>query len=469
MSLILPDPFIEQMRRQLQEEADAFFRSYQQPRTHGLRFHMHKLSSTSPSLQKQLVELFDLTPVPWCSTGYYYPEQSRPGKHPLHAAGAYYIQEPSAMSAVELLGPEPGDVILDLAAAPGGKSTHIADKLQGQGLLIANEIHPARAKILSENIERMGIANAIVVCAAPQQLADRFPRFFDKMMIDAPCSGEGMFRKDPNAIHEWSPSHVEMCAARQLDILRAAVTMLKPGGRLAYSTCTFNELENEQTVAALLTGFPNLRLLRTERIWPHRKQGEGHFVAVLAMEPDGEPSTGQDGCSEKAIRDKGAPAKSKRNAKPEQEAMRLFARLADTIGGAGFMAGLQHALGDGEPLLFGDQLYWLPSGPAGSLHPELLRGLKVLRPGLHLAGIKKDRAEPSHALALALRGALAELPPRLALTAGLAERYLRGETLEADGAPNGWTLATLAGLPLGWGKVSGGTFKNHYPKGLRWP
>ncbi|SDC23719.1 16S rRNA C967 or C1407 C5-methylase, RsmB/RsmF family [Paenibacillus sp. UNCCL117] len=464
MSPTLPPSFLNQMRSQLQEEAEAFIRSYDQPRTYGLRLHTHKLAANSPRLLSGLIEEFDLTPVPWCGTGYYYPETAKPGKHPLHAAGAYYIQEPSAMSAVELLDPQPGDVVLDLAAAPGGKSTQIADKLQGQGLLITNEIHPARAKILSENIERMGIANAVVVSAAPQQLAERFPRFFDKLMVDAPCSGEGMFRKDPDAISEWSPAHVEMCAARQLDILQSAVAMLKPGGRLAYSTCTFNEQENEQTVAALLAGFPALRLLRTERIWPHLEQGEGHFVALLELQNELDD---REAGKQAEPRSSAAPARSKRGAKPEEEGMLLFAQLADNIGGPGYAAELQEELGKGSPLLFGDQLYWLPAGPGSGFSPELLQGLKVLRPGLHLAELKKDRAEPAHALALALTGPIFSRARQLQLTASQAERYLRGEALEAADAAAGWTLAVYEGLPLGWGKASGGQLKNHYPKGLR--
>ncbi|MEK8126307.1 RsmB/NOP family class I SAM-dependent RNA methyltransferase [Paenibacillus filicis] len=470
MSVTLPEAYLEQMRNQLQEEAEPFIRSYAEPRTQGLRFHTHTHSAGSTARTHRLIEEFGLTPIPWCSSGYYYPETARPGKHPLHAAGAYYIQEPSAMSAVELLAPEPGDVVLDLAAAPGGKSTHIADKLQGQGLLITNEIHPGRAKILAENIERMGIANAVVVSATPQQLADRFPRYFDKLMVDAPCSGEGMFRKDPDAIGEWSPAHVDMCAARQLDILHSAVAMLKAGGRLAYSTCTFNERENEQTVAALLTEYPALRLISTERIWPHRDRGEGHFVALLELQEG--PDDGKGGQEHERpsnrVRHGSGAHRGKRGAKPEEDAMRLFAKLGDSIGGDSFAGELLEALGSGEPLLFGDQLYWLPAGAGAGMNPELLRGLKVLRPGLHLAELKKDRAEPSHALALALNRLLSELPPHIELTAEQAERYLRGEALQTSQASNGWTLATYESLPLGWGKVSDGQLKNHYPKGLRW-
>ncbi|GMX61065.1 16S rRNA (cytosine(1407)-C(5))-methyltransferase RsmF [Paenibacillus elgii] len=458
----LPEAYIRQMQMQLPESAETFLRSYEQPRTQGLRMNPAKIDSRSggPVLER-LRGTFGLEPVPWCETGFYYREETKPGKHPYHAAGLYYIQEPSAMSAVELLDPQPGDIVLDLAAAPGGKSTHIAGKLAGQGLLISNEIHPVRAKSLSENIERMGVTNAVVVSATPQQLAERFPRFFDKMMVDAPCSGEGMFRKDPEAIAEWSPAHVEMCAARQLDILQSAVAMLKPGGRLAYSTCTFNEQENERTVNELLHQYPQLRLERTERIWPHLHQGEGHFVAVLRLEgtPD-EPHAAMTGPAAPRTRQAG---KAKRGAgRPEETAMRLFQRFAEEALAAGF------ELPPGEPVLFGEQLYLLPA-PAGiPFSSTMLQGLKTLRPGLHLAEVKKDRAEPAHALALALTNAdQARLTVNLAAGSGEAERYLRGETVDGPEARSGWTLVTVDGFPLGWGKQSGTQVKNHYPKGLR--
>lgn len=472
---VLPQAYIEQMQRLLAAEAEAFLQSYAEPRTQGLRLNTYKIGARREQVLQSLTEAFGLEPVPWCESGYYYPEDRRPGKHPLHAAGLYYIQEPSAMSAVELLAPVPGDLVLDLAAAPGGKSTHIADKLQGKGLLVSNEIHPVRAKSLAENVERMGIANAVVVNATPQQLAAKFPQVFDKIMVDAPCSGEGMFRKDPDTIGEWSPQHVDMCAARQLDILQSAVTMLKPGGRLAYSTCTFNKQENEQTVQALLAEFPALRLLRTERIWPHRQRGEGHFVAILELSTQaGHPEAPSVGAAaETGNRRKERPARGKRGAgRPEEDALRLFRRLAESIGGEAWADELQAWLGPGKPLLFGEQLYWLPAAEGGALSGNWLHGLKVLRPGLHLAELKKDRAEPAHALALALPARLASGIPSFRLDedgVAAAERYLRGETLETDAPGSGWTLVTLDGLALGWGKQSGTQIKNHYPKGLRRP
>jgi 16S rRNA C967 or C1407 C5-methylase (RsmB/RsmF family)/NOL1/NOP2/fmu family ribosome biogenesis protein len=454
--LKLPEAYIEYMHAMLGEEAQAFFDSYRHSRTQGLRLNPLKLTC-GDDIAERLKTLFRLEPVPWCATGYYYADGSRPGKHPYHAAGLYYIQEPSAMSSVELLKPEPGDLVLDLAAAPGGKSTQIAGKLAGRGLLVANEIHPARAKILSENIERMGIANAVVTNEPPDRLAAKFPLFFDKIMLDAPCSGEGMFRKDPEAIAEWSPGHVEMCAARQRDILRQAAKMLKPGGLLAYSTCTFNREENERTIEAFVREHPEFELTRTERIWPHRDRGEGHFVALLRKNAGDEPDT-------PAGRGRSAGGRGTRRdtaASALREALALFEPFRRE-------AAPELELAAGEPLLFGDQLYWLPV-PAGSGFGQArLAGLKVLRPGLHLAGVKKGRAEPAQALALALPRGGARRAVSLAADAPETAAYLRGETLAAGPNHSGWIVVAVDGFPLGWGKASGGQIKNHYPKGLRW-
>ncbi len=450
----LPSDFIDKMNAYLgEDEAKAFWKSYEEPRTHGLRLNPLKIADDSP-MAETLTELFGLSPVPWCPGGYYYSGDVRPGKHPYHAAGLYYIQEPSAMSAVELLGPEPGDTVLDLAAAPGGKSTHIAGKLQGRGLLVANEIHPARAKILSENIERMGIYNCVVTNSSPQQLAQKFPLFFDKIMVDAPCSGEGMFRKDPEAVKEWSLAHVAMCAARQMDILEQAALMLKPGGRLAYSTCTFSPEENERIVEAFTAKYPQFSLQRMERIWPHLHKGEGHFVAVLQNERG---STGGDAAMPVQ---KPQRAKASSSAKPLRQAVERFREFA-----AEALPGFEP--GPGEAILFGEHLYWLPHADKAPFHADLLHGLKVLRPGLHLAEMKKNRVEPAHALALAVRSEQAAQCVSFTHDSPEVQSYLKGEIVEAEHR-SGWVVVTVDGYPLGWGKCSGGVMKNHYPKGLRW-
>lgn len=456
MPQTLPEDFIRQMSGQLGEELEAFLASYSAPRTYGLRLQPDKVAADSP-LQERLAALFGLEPIPWCPTGFYYRDESRPGKHPFHAAGLYYLQEPSAMSSAELLAPEPGETVLDLAAAPGGKSTQLAAKLGPDGLLVANEIHPARAQILAENIERMGAANTVVVQSPPDRLAERFPRFFDKIMLDAPCSGEGMFRKDEAARKEWSLAHVEICSARQLDIFRYALAMLKNGGTIAYSTCTFNRKENEELIEAVLREYPELALIRTERIWPHHTKGEGHFVAVLRLHNvvTEEPESRKTAKSGRQDKTSALPAQT-------AEAWRLFQEFAEKA----FTT--QELLPPGEPLLFGEQLYWLPSGREGRFRSALLTGLKSPRPGLHLAAIRKKRVEPAHALALAMPSS--KFRKTISLPAESAElaAYLRGEALPAPAdSPDGWVPVCVENHPLGWAKCAAGQLKNHYPKGLR--
>ncbi|SFB41255.1 NOL1/NOP2/sun family putative RNA methylase [Cohnella sp. OV330] len=458
----LPQTYVERIAAQLGEETGAFLRSMEAPRSYGLRLHETKLtpSDDNPALRSLTAE-FGLAPVPWCRTGYTYDGQSRPGKHPYHHAGLYYIQEPSAMIAAELLDPKPGDIVLDLAAAPGGKTTQIAAKLRGEGLLVANEIHPGRARILSENAERLGIANAVVVQAAPGELAGRLPEAFDKIMLDAPCSGEGMFRKEPEACSEWSTDAVAMCAARQRDILPDAAAMLKPGGRLVYSTCTFNREENEETIAWFLAGHPAFKLVSARRMWPHRGEGEGHFAAVLEKEA----GTANDPGKPDKRRAKGG--KTPRADAGALSALKLYASFAaQSLPGYALPAA-------GVPLLFGESLYWYPQPENSPLPAESLGGLRTHRPGLHLGDVKKGRFEPAHALAHAVRADQAALTRDYPARCEAVMAYLRGEALlddhgERGGAPaQGWGLLCADGYPLGWFKASGGQLKNHYPKGLR--
>ncbi|GIP27640.1 methylase [Paenibacillus sp. J23TS9] len=440
---MLPSAYIEQMKSILGGDLPAFLHSYDLPRTQGLRF--NELKST-PELKQAVISMFDLKPVPWCPNGYYYAEGSRPGKHPYHQAGLYYIQEPSAMSAVELLDPKPGETILDLAAAPGGKSTHIASKMNSQGLLVSNEIHPERAKILAENIERMGISNTLVTCAAPDELSRRFPEAFDRIMLDAPCSGEGMFRKDPKALEEWSPSMVDMCAVRQADILDHAYLMLKPGGMMAYSTCTFNRSENEDMMEQFVRVYPDVEIVQMKRLWPHQESGEGHFVALLHK---------KESLEHKEHKKRSSKQQDKSKNKAEQAALQDF-----VVWSALDLPG--YTLPSGIPILFGESLYLLPTQ-----EPLQISGLKIPRAGLHLAHLKKNRIEPAHALAMSLTPEQAKQHVRLEIDNPQVEAYLRGETLPVDSTLRGWTLVTVDGLPLGWGKASGGQLKNHVPKGLR--
>ncbi|EAX47360.1 putative RNA methylase, NOL1/NOP2/sun family [Thermosinus carboxydivorans Nor1] len=453
----LPAAFCQRMQALLADEFAAFYQSYEEPRTYGLRVNTLKITPA------ELVSLapFALTPVPWATDGFYCLEEQRPGKHPYHAAGLYYIQEPSAMAAAPLLAPQPGEFVLDLAAAPGGKATHLAAFMQGQGLLIANEVHPARAKILSENIERLGVKNCIVTNETPPRLAERFPAFFDRILVDAPCSGEGMFRKDPAACQEWTQDAPRQCAARQREILADAVRMLKSGGWLLYSTCTFAPEENEEIVDWLLAAYPDLAVVplphnhgfasavpawgggRSDlagavRLWPHKLRGEGHFLALLRKQGEGKGTGIRPGRKE-----------GKR---------RADSRLKDYLA---FCREFFTTVPEGDLQLFGDHLYLLPPGAPP------LDGLKILRPGWHLGWLAKNRFEPSHALAMAITAKDVRYTADYSAADDAVWRYLRGEALPRQGE-KGWTLVTVDGYPLGWGKQSADSLKNHYPKGLRW-
>ncbi|MBR1392140.1 MAG: RsmB/NOP family class I SAM-dependent RNA methyltransferase [Lachnospiraceae bacterium] len=460
---MLPQDFTERMRHMLGDEFPAFLASYEQEKRQGLRLNPLKTSRERFETQTD----WRLAPVLWAEYGYYYDKAFAPGKHPYHASGVYYIQEPSAMAPARYLDAQPGEIILDLCAAPGGKSTQIAGAMRGQGLLICNEIHPARAKILSENIERMGIRNALVTNETPARLAERYEACFDRIMVDAPCSGEGMFRKNEDACEEWSLEQVAICAERQDEILEAAAQMLKPGGRLVYSTCTFAPEENEGSISRFLAKHPEYEILPvkksegmsggradwiqgaaahiedTIRMFPHKLRGEGHYVAVLKKTGE----RGQNGAEnvpawelEKGITNPARECRDYLSFEEEYLKIRLHT--------------------EGKLIRFGDQLYLAPQSlPA-------LKGLKVLRAGLHLGSMKKNRFEPSHALALTLRGEQVRLSKNLASDSPQIQAYLRGQTLEAEGE-KGWYLMTTDGYSIGWGKLSGNVMKNHYPKGLR--
>lgn len=497
----LPARFEERMRELLGDEYQAFAASYDKERVQGLRFNGLKAEggleteweiTGAPALAERIRREtgLSLERIPWVKEGYYYAAGGRPGKHPFHEAGLYYIQEPSAMAVVELLDPRPGERVLDLCAAPGGKSSHIASRLRGQGFLLANEIHPSRARILSQNMERMGVRNCVVSNEDSGRLAQRFESFFHRIVVDAPCSGEGMFRKDEEARSQWSEEHVRMCAARQGEILDNAASMLIPGGRMVYSTCTFAPEEDEGTVLEFLRRHPEFRTEQAEayggftkgqprwagfgterglaqiqeaadfhledtfRIMPHKLEGEGHYMAVLKKEGEAPVHGGREDSAHREAR--------YLDARKRKEVFRDYAAfIRDTL------ADPEALLGREEYILFGDQLYLLP--------PEMpdMGGLKILRPGLHMGTLKKNRFEPSHALALALRKeetrASWELPPE----GNGVVRYLKGEALgeregTAAGTLKGWVLVCTGGYSLGWAKYAGGMLKNHYPKGLRW-
>ena len=441
---MLPTQFLNRMQAMLGDEYEQFLASYDHEKYQSLR--INTLKADKEEFLQQAP--FNLEQVPWAENGFYYAGTDQPGKHPYHEAGVYYIQEPSAMVPAGLLEAQPGERILDLCAAPGGKSTQIASAMQGKGLLICNEIHPARAKILSENVERMGICNAMVTNETPQKLADIFPDYFDRIMVDAPCSGEGMFRKNEEACEQWSEENVQMCADRQDEILDCAAVMVRPGGRIVYSTCTFAPLEDEGSVERFLSRHPQFSLVKDMRLWPHKVKGEGHYAAVLKRE--GEAGENYQCHSRNGIEMGISTAKNNL----QKECGDYFAFEKEYLKGS-----IQEKL-SGTYLKFGDQLYLCP--------PQMpaTKGLKVLRPGLHLGTMKKNRFEPSHALALALKPEDVALCCNLSADSREVKDYLNGMTFQAEGG-KGWYLITVDDYSIGWGKLAGGVMKNHYPKGLR--
>ena len=428
---MLPEAFLERMKDQLGAEYPEFLRSLERPRAVALR--CNPLKGEAPAMD------FTRENVPWEPMGFYYDPEARPGLHPYHEAGVYYLQEASAMAPVALLDPQPGERVCDLCAAPGGKTTQIAGRMLGEGFLLCNEINPKRAKILSRNIERMGVANALVTNEHPQVLASRFPGFFDRVLIDAPCSGEGMFRKEEAAVTDWSQETVEMCARRQAEILHSGAELVRPGGRLVYSTCTFAPEEDECAVEQFLKEHPDFYPEPVEapwfiagenasyRMWPHKLLGEGHFAAVLRRAGEEAPE-----------------AVSAAGVKLPKEWLQ-------------FAKELKIRLPEGKAIQFGQSLYWAPADM-----PDLNR-LKVLRPGLELGIVKKDRFEPAHALALWLRecGNTEAYEPESREMAA----YLHGDVVPSG--KTGWCLVTAGGYSIGWGKGDGKVLKNHYPKGLR--
>ncbi|MDD7403256.1 MAG: RsmB/NOP family class I SAM-dependent RNA methyltransferase [Butyribacter sp.] len=466
----LPDDFISRMKEQLGSEADAFFASYQQPKAYGLR--INPLKYQQEDCNKNLP--FTLTPVAWAKEGFYAVSEEHPGRHPLHEGGAYYIQEPSAMSVVSLLAPEPGDIICDLCAAPGGKSTQIAGRLLGEGLLVSNEIFSARAKILSQNVERCGVGNCVVCNEPPDRMAEHFPLFFHKIVVDAPCSGEGMFRKDEMAIQEWSPEQVAVCASRQKMILECADRMLAPGGVLVYSTCTFAPEEDEEMITWFLEEYPDYQLedwrqilpddcgleggqtpetQKALRLWPHKLQGEGHFVARL-RKSGALPSA--HGHIDKKGKKKSATKKTQNTLEDYEIFCKQF--LQKEPADAAYSI-LRYLSENASYQYFGNELYLLPR------QMPSVQGLKVVRAGLHLGTLKKNRFEPAHALAKAL--APKDVMQCQECDYETALRYLKGETIPCDTTFRSWTLVSYDGVSLGWGKAQNGILKNHYPKGLR--
>ena len=421
----LPETFLRRMQKRLGERFPAFLHAMEDPPCKGVRANPLKLTAAQLS---QILPVGD--GVPWEENGFYC-DLEKVGSLPAHHAGLFYSQEPSAMCAAPLLGAQAGERVLDLCAAPGGKTTQLAGAMGGEGVLVANEYVYDRARILSQNVERLGVANCAVISTDTASLAARLPAYFDKVLVDAPCSGEGMFRKDANAVAEWSEENVAHCIARQSAILDDAAALLAGGGTLVYSTCTFEYGENEGQIRAFLARHPEFTLVEEHLLLPHEVRGEGHYAAKLVKE-------------EGARHD--APAFPQTRDRAAERAWQLFA--ADF-----FLAPPSSnvtTLSDGR-------MYLLPAGlPA-------LSG-RVLRAGIELGRFDGKRFTPAHALAMSAR---AENVRRTApIDDEACAHWLRGETL-ASSMPEGWGVATWRGYPVGLAKSVGGTLKNHYPKGLR--
>jgi NOL1/NOP2/sun family putative RNA methylase len=467
----IPAAFLERMVGLLEDEYHAFYSSLQLPTITGLRVNTLKLSALD-FLERSP---WHLSPVAWCSNGFILEcnqadtEQPQPGKHVYHASGLYYLQEPSAMAASEALGPQPGEIVLDLAAAPGGKTTHLAAMMGNSGLLVANEIHPKRVWDLVENLERCGVTNAIVTNETPQRLADQLGEYFDRVMLDAPCSGEGMFRKASIARQEWSTEHVRSCAIRQSGILDQAARLVKPGGYLAYTTCTFSPDENEGVIAKFLarhpefsvqiipplSGFSPARpewaglpadnsLQRAVRIWPHHAQGEGHFIALLAKQ--GDPG------SHLHQMEKRSPTSAHHRSRYSDVELAPMAAFCKE--------NLSIEFDSYRLRIHGANVYHVPA-----IIPNL-SGLRFIQPGWRLGLIRKGRLTPSHALAMGLSCSHAQHSLPLAARDPRVTAYLAGESF-SDYGENAWILITVDDYPIGWGKRVSNRIKNYYPHSLR--
>ncbi len=451
----LPEKFENRMRELLLEEFPEFLKGFEEERHGGVRFNSLKIGKE----EWERIAPFATSQVPWIENGYYYNLNDQPAKHPFYFAGMYYIQEPSAMTPARILPVEPGDKVFDVCAAPGGKSTELAAKLQGQGVLVSNDISNSRAKALLKNLELFGSRNSLILSEAPGKLTERFRGFFDKILVDAPCSGEGMFRKSPAIMKNWEQYGVEYYHKLQLEILDAVIPMLAPGGMMVYSTCTFSPEEDEGSLQYILDNYPDMHVVKPEleyegfsqgrpdwiengseelkhaiRIWPHKMNGEGHFVALLQKDETSDvvyyPKTGT------------------KAALPE-EAEAFLNRIGFEIP--------RDRLEIRE-----DRLYLLPE--------ELpnLKGLRVMRSGLLLGEIKKNRFEPSQALACALRMEEFDAVYNMEAADEDVIRYLKCETITAKTeVPDGFVLVCVAGYPLGWAKAQNGTLKNKYLPGWR--
>lgn len=526
---LLPERFLADMKHILGEEFEDFLASYDRPAKKGLRLNTLKISPEELTARSG----FHLTRVPWTTDGYVFEEEDMPSRHPFYSAGLYYLQEPSAMAPAQILPVRPGDRILDLCAAPGGKSTELGVRLQRKGLLVANEISASRVRALVRNVELFGIPNAVVTCETPERLLEHYPSCFDSILVDAPCSGEGMFRKDEGAVRTWSPEKVEECAAIQRRIIVEAAGMLRPGGYMVYSTCTFAPEENEMVILHLLKACPDMELVdipktggraafseglsvpelrelgkahtaegcsegadlaKTCRLWPHKIEGEGHFCALLrkkdlpgrgdshrwtyGMEKDKDPVTGR--AEEKENRRKKQKKANKKGSETNRDGMSPsdMKLVRDFI--TPYLIGSDIVLNEENLEVHAGKVYLMPDGVF------IGRGIRTVRAGVYLGELKKERFEPEQELAMILPGAPEEKPSDklsfclpedylgryvcLSPSDERIEEYLHGQTIPVRSTgKNGWRLLCAGRSPVGWGKLVNGQLKNKYPAGWRIP
>ncbi len=487
----LPEKFLRTMQEILGDEYESFLSEFDDRRHFGLRVNTSKISKE----EFERIAPFHLTPIPWIENGYFYEKEDNPARHPFYMAGLYYLQEPSAMTPASRLPVKPGDKVLDLCAAPGGKATALAANLEGQGLIVANDINTARARALLRNMELFGIRNSFITNEPPHTLVEKFPEYFDKIMVDAPCSGEGMFRKNPLVVDAWLEKGPEYFSTLQKDIIVNASDMLKAGGIMYYSTCTFSPLENEATISWLLKERPDMEVIsmeeyegfsqgltsfgqmefhpscsKTRRIWPHHMSGEGHFLALLHKKGQAPEEMEEEAFSRKNKKVKkgkkaGKNAKTKISGTREQKVIleEFFSLLRGDIAGQVDYAHTE---------VRGDKVYYVPDANLVD------KGVHFLRNGVYLGDMKKNRFEPSQPFALAMtKGNFANCLDFTQDDQRL-ENYFHGETLAVDdiierkkeageNTSNGWYLVTVEGYPLGFGKLAGTTLKNKYPTGWR--
>lgn len=483
----LPEDYQSKMQQMLGDEYPQYLDSFNHSYGQTLRVNQLK-EEPADFIRRFLLN----GQVSWCETGFYYEGEQKLSAHPYYYAGVYYLQEPSAMAPAAFLPVEPGDKVLDLCAAPGGKSTALAAKLQGEGFLLSNDISASRCKPLLKNMEMAGVSNAVITCESPEKLAGRFNEYFDKVLVDAPCSGEGMFRREPSMVKSWSLEEVERYAQLQREILASAAQMVKPGGYLLYSTCTFAKEEDEQTVEYFLEQNPDFALQELpicggieegrpewtisgredvkncRRFLPHKVKGEGHFAALFKKE-DSEKNVDKQ-CIEEEVSLKSVHKETISQGKRRKESTPK-GKLCKQTGKA------QTASKNKIPEAMEEFMKELPVWEQWKervffvkerafLLPEDcpdFKGLRVVRSGLYLGDCLKKRFEPSQALAMALKPGQYKRSISLPAEDIRVEKYLRGETVDIDDAGlSGWTLFCVEDFPLGWGKCNRGRLKNKY-------